>query len=136
LYEFDEKICGGTYRIPSALEFSAPAAPRLPGPPSHKNAATPLHQIIAYRRSDVSYFTIQATAACHQRYTAVVTTERKKTVDNFTVFNMHNKLMQYKKTATSYLECAFPLLFWLFSATKHNAELTFMVDVTSDVLFP
>jgi hypothetical protein len=39
LYKFDEKICGG---VPSALELSAPAAPQLSGPPSHKNPATPL----------------------------------------------------------------------------------------------
>jgi hypothetical protein len=32
----------GVPRVPSAVEFSAPTAPRLSGPPSHKNPATPL----------------------------------------------------------------------------------------------
>jgi hypothetical protein len=35
---------GGVPRVPSAVDFSAPTAPRLSGPPSYKNPATPLQQ--------------------------------------------------------------------------------------------
>jgi hypothetical protein len=38
LYKFDEKIFGG---VPSAFEFSAPAAPQLSGPPATKTQLRP-----------------------------------------------------------------------------------------------